>query len=200
MNNHALLTDLYEFSMANGYLTTLPDDRWAVFDVFFRTVPDDGSFVIAAGLAQVVDQLESLHFTTADLAYLQSLGLYQPDFLDYLAHFHFTGTVSAMPEGTPVCPRTAVDRLRPPDPVPADRNLAAQHLKPPVPDRHQGAADRSGSGGPSVPRVPTPLPMVPGPPRSGAVLAPLTSWPASSSIYRSPARWPTPGSSPLTTN
>ena len=70
MNNHALLTDLYEFSMANGYLTTLPDDRWAVFDVFFRTVPDDGSFVIAAGLAQVVDQLESLHFPTADLAYL----------------------------------------------------------------------------------------------------------------------------------
>lgn len=105
MNNHALLTDLYEFSMANGYLTTLPDDRWAVFDVFFRTVPDDGSFVIAAGLAQVVDQLESLHFTTADLAYLQSLGLYQPDFLDYLAHFHFTGTVSAMPEGTPVFAR-----------------------------------------------------------------------------------------------
>ena len=58
MNNHALLTDLYEFSMANGYLATLPDDRWAVFDVFFRTVPDDGSFVIAAGLAQVVDQLK----------------------------------------------------------------------------------------------------------------------------------------------
>ena len=150
MNNHALLTDLYEFSMANGYLTTLPDDRWAVFDVFFRTVPDDGSFVIAAGLAQVVNQLKDLHFTAADLAYLQSLGLYQPNFLDYLAHFRFTGTVSAMPEGDPgLCPRTAVDRLRPPDPVPADRNLAAQHLKPPVPDRHQGAADRSGSGGPS---------------------------------------------------
>ena len=105
MNNHALLTDLYEFSMANGYLATLPDDRWAVFDVFFRTVPDDGSFVIAAGLAQVVDQLKDLHFTAADLAYLQSLGLYQPDFLDYLAHFHFTGTVSAMPEGTPVFAR-----------------------------------------------------------------------------------------------
>lgn len=105
MNNHALLTDLYEFSMANGYLATLPDDRWAVFDVFFRTIPDDGSFVIAAGLAQVVDQLKDLHFTAADLAYLQSLGLYQPDFLDYLAHFHFTGTVSAMPEGTPVFAR-----------------------------------------------------------------------------------------------
>lgn len=59
--------------MANGYLATLPDDRWAVFDIF-PDLPDDGSFVIAAGLAQVVDQLKDLHFTAADLAYLQSLG------------------------------------------------------------------------------------------------------------------------------
>ena len=99
MNNHALLTDLYEFSMANGYLATLPDDRWAVFDVFFRTVPDDGSFVIAAGLAQVVDQLKDLHFTAADLAYLQSLGPYQPYFLSYLAHSTFTGTLAPCRRG-----------------------------------------------------------------------------------------------------
>ena len=48
--NLQLLTDLYEFSMANGYYATLPHDRQARFDVFYRRVPDNGSFVIVAGL------------------------------------------------------------------------------------------------------------------------------------------------------
>lgn len=53
--NLQLLTDLYEFSMANGYYATLPHDRQARFDVFYRRVPDNGSFVIVAGLQQVVE-------------------------------------------------------------------------------------------------------------------------------------------------
>ncbi len=105
MKGCALLTDLYEFSMANGFRASFDDERRAVFDVFFRTVPDNGSFVIAAGLAQVVDELNNLHFDEDDLAYLKSLGLYQQDFLDYLKNFRFTGTVTAIPEGTPVFAR-----------------------------------------------------------------------------------------------
>lgn len=100
-----LLTDLYEFSMANGYYATLPHDQEAVFDVFYRNVPDNGSFVIAAGLAQVVEALQNFHFTDDDISYLRSLNLFSAGFLDYLANLKFSCTVRAIPEGTPVFPR-----------------------------------------------------------------------------------------------
>ncbi|ERL66288.1 PncB [Schleiferilactobacillus shenzhenensis LY-73] len=103
--NQALLTDLYEFSMANGYYAALPHEDEAVFDVFYRTVPDHGSFVVAAGLQQVVEALRSFHFAPADIDYLRSLKLYSEDFLHYLATLHLAVTVTALPEGTPVFPR-----------------------------------------------------------------------------------------------
>ncbi len=103
--NHALLTDLYEFSMANGYYAALPHEDQAVFDVFYRTVPDHGSFVIAAGLQQVVEALENFRFAPDDIDYLRSLKLYSEDFLHYLATLHLACTVTALPEGTPVFPR-----------------------------------------------------------------------------------------------
>ena len=71
--NQAMLTDLYEFSMANGYCATLPHEDQAVFDIFYRNVPDHGSFVIAAGLQQVVEALRDFHFEDADIKYLRSL-------------------------------------------------------------------------------------------------------------------------------
>ena len=74
--NQAMLTDLYEFSMANGYCATLPHEDQAVFDIFYRNVPDHGSFVIAAGLQQVVEALRDFHFEDADIKYLRSLKLY----------------------------------------------------------------------------------------------------------------------------
>lgn len=69
MDNLSMLTDLYEFSMANGYRQTITDEQ-GVFDIFFRKVPDNGSFVICAGLQQVVESLKDFHFTKADVAYL----------------------------------------------------------------------------------------------------------------------------------
>ena len=68
-----MLTDLYEFSMANGYYAILPHDRQARFDVFYRRVPDNGSFVIAAGLQQVVEQVANWHFSKENIEYLKSL-------------------------------------------------------------------------------------------------------------------------------
>ena len=62
-----MLTDLYEFSMANGYYAILPHDRQARFDVFYRRVPDNGSFVIAAGLQQVVEQVANWHFSKENI-------------------------------------------------------------------------------------------------------------------------------------
>ncbi|WP_420843321.1 nicotinate phosphoribosyltransferase [Lacticaseibacillus camelliae] len=104
MRNLEMLTDLYEFSMAGGFHHDLPQTR-GVFDIFYRDVPDKGSFVLAAGLAQVVDVLRDFHFSAADIDYLRSLKLYDEDFLQYLANLKLDCTVSAVPEGTPVFPR-----------------------------------------------------------------------------------------------
>lgn len=104
MRNLAMLTDLYEFSMAGGFYQDLPKTR-GVFDVFFRNVPDHGSFVIAAGLAQVVEVLRDFHFSDDDIAYLRSLKLYDEDFLAYLHDLRLDCQITAVPEGTPVFPR-----------------------------------------------------------------------------------------------
>lgn len=88
--NLQLLTDLYEFSMANGYYATLPHDRQARFDVFYRRVPDNGSFVIVAGLQQVVEQVQNWHFTKENIEYLTSLNEFTPEFLDYLSKIKIT--------------------------------------------------------------------------------------------------------------
>ncbi|WP_155287319.1 nicotinate phosphoribosyltransferase [Lacticaseibacillus zhaodongensis] len=102
--NLSLLTDLYEFTMANGFKQELGDDR-ATFDIFFRNVPDDGSFVVTAGLAQAVAALKNFHFDDSDVEYFRSLHLFSDDFLNYLHDFKLDCSVTAIPEGTPVFPR-----------------------------------------------------------------------------------------------
>lgn len=103
--NHELLTDMYEFSMANGYYLTLSHDKQARFDVFYRKAPDDGSFVISAGLKQVVDEVKNWHFSPDDIAYLKSLKHFSDDFLFYLTEAHNRCSIEALPEGTPVFPQ-----------------------------------------------------------------------------------------------
>lgn len=103
-----MLTDLYEFSMANGYFERLPHERQARFDVFYRKVPDNGSFVIAAGLAQVLEEVANWHFTPADLAYLKSLKSFTPAFLKYLSKAKNQCSIKALPEGTPVFPQEPI--------------------------------------------------------------------------------------------
>ena len=104
MKNLALLTDLYEYSMANGFQYYLPQTR-AVFDVFFRKVPDKGGLVVAAGLQQIVEQLQNFNFSADDLEYFRSLKLWDEDFLQFLANFKLECQISAVPEGMPVFPR-----------------------------------------------------------------------------------------------
>lgn len=104
MKNLALLTDLYEYSMANGFQHYLPQTR-AVFDVFFRKVPDKGGLVVAAGLQQIVEQLQNFNFSADDLEYFRSLKLWDEDFLQFLANFKLDCQISAVPEGMPVFPR-----------------------------------------------------------------------------------------------
>lgn len=104
MKSLVLLTDLYEYSMANGFQHYLPQTR-AVFDVFFRKIPDKGGLVIAAGLQQIVEQLQNFNFSANDLEYLRSLKLWDEGFLQFLANFKLDCQISSVPEGMPVFPR-----------------------------------------------------------------------------------------------
>ncbi len=106
--NPAMLVDFYEFTMSYGYFKTGYYKKRTVFDVFFRTIPDGGGFAVAAGLARVIEYVKDLHFTEEDIAYLRSKGLFDEEFLTYLANFKFTGDIYAMPEGTPIFPNEPI--------------------------------------------------------------------------------------------
>ena len=112
--NLSMLCDFYELTMGNGYFSHGMMDQITYFDVFFRSVPDNGGFAIAAGLEQVIDYIENLHFSAADIEYLRSRSLFSEDFLSYLANFRFTGDIYAIPEGTPVFPREPLLTVRAP--------------------------------------------------------------------------------------
>ncbi len=112
--NMTMLCDFYELTMGNGYWKAGFQDRITYFDVFFRDVPDKGGFAICAGLGQLIDYIQDLHFDPEDIAYLRSKGLFCEEFLDYLARFRFTGDIWAIPEGTPIFPREPVITVRAP--------------------------------------------------------------------------------------
>ena len=112
--NLTMLCDFYELTMANGYFQTGLKDRICYFDVFYRTVPDQGGFALAAGLAQVVEYIQELRFDEEDLDYLRSKGCFSEEFLDFLRDFRFTGDMWAVPEGTPVFPGEPLLTVRAP--------------------------------------------------------------------------------------
>ncbi|BDV42517.1 nicotinate phosphoribosyltransferase [Geotalea uraniireducens] len=102
MRYSPLLTDFYELTMLAGYLEEGMTDEPAVFDLFFRHNPFNGGYTIFAGLASALDYLENLQFSEDELEYLQGLGIFRPRFIDFLRGFRFTGTITAVPEGTAV--------------------------------------------------------------------------------------------------
>ncbi len=94
-----LLTDLYQLTMLQGYFDQGMEDT-AVFDFFVRRMPSQRNFLVAAGLEQVLDFLEHLHFTDEELQWARDSGRFSDDFIDWLAGLRFTGDVHALPEGT----------------------------------------------------------------------------------------------------
>ena len=100
--------------MANGYFELGKSDEIAYFDVFFRKVPDGGGFAIAAGLEQVIDYINDLHFTKEDIDFLRTKNIFSEGFLEYLADFSFTGDIYAVPEGTPIFPNEPIMTVRAP--------------------------------------------------------------------------------------
>jgi nicotinate phosphoribosyltransferase len=112
--NYALLCDFYEFTMSNGYFKNDFYKKNVYFDVFFRKVPDNGGFAIAAGLEQVIEYISDLHFDESDIDYLRSKGIFDEDFLTYLKNFKFSGDIYAVPEGTPVFPNEPILTVKAP--------------------------------------------------------------------------------------
>ncbi len=106
--NLSMLMDFYEMTMANGYFVNGKKDITAVFDMFFRSIPDGGGFAIFAGLEQVIDYIQNLHFSPEDIEYLRSRNLFSEEFLAYLRDFTFTCDVWALREGTPIFPNEPI--------------------------------------------------------------------------------------------
>ncbi len=103
--NLTLLTDLYELTMMQGYFKHKDQDKTVIFDAFFRVNPFGGGYSVMAGLEQLIKYIKELHFSAQDIEYLASLGIFDKDFLDYLAEFKFTGDIWSIPEGTLIFPR-----------------------------------------------------------------------------------------------
>lgn len=102
--NLTLLTDLYEMTMMQGYFKS-NQNRTVIFDAFYRTNPSDGGYAICAGVEQVIDYIENLHFDADDIAYLRGLQIFDEDFLAYLSNFRFSGDIYAIAEGSVIFPR-----------------------------------------------------------------------------------------------
>ena len=112
--NLTMLCDFYELTMAGGYFEHGYRDRICYFDLFFRRCPDGGGFAIAAGLEQIIEYIQDLHFSAEDIAYLRQRNLFSEEFLEYLASFKFTGDIWAVPEGTPIFPQEPIITVRAP--------------------------------------------------------------------------------------
>ena len=117
MNNEArnltLLTDFYQLTMMNGYLKSGIAQEKATFDMFFRQ-RGQINYAVAAGLEQAIEYIQNLHFTQGDLEYLNGLGTFTQDFIDYLKDFKFTGDIYSVKEGEIVFPMEPIMIVRAP--------------------------------------------------------------------------------------
>lgn len=110
----SMLNDFYEFTMSNGYLLKGRGEQISYFDMFFRNIPDGGGFAIAAGLEQVIEYMNTLHFSKEDVEFLRSKKMFDERFLQYLENFKFECDVWAVPEGTPIFPGEPIVTVRGP--------------------------------------------------------------------------------------
>ena len=106
--NLSMVMDFYELTMANGYFKDEDKERKVAFDVFYRKNPDNAGYAIFAGLEQIIEYIENLHFDEDDIEYLRGQGLFGEEFLAYLADFKFRGDIYSFPEGTIMYPNEPV--------------------------------------------------------------------------------------------
>ena len=106
--NISMMMDFYEMTMANGYFETGGEHSRVAFDVFYRRNPDNGGFSIFAGLEQIIEYVENMHFTKDDVNYFRAQNLFSENFLKYLENFKFHGDIYAFPEGTIMYPNEPI--------------------------------------------------------------------------------------------
>ena len=100
----ALVMDLYELTMSNGYFKENKINQKAVFDMFYRNNPDNGGYVVFAGLNEVINYIQNLNFSDSDIEYLDSLKMFDKEFLKFLKNFKFEGDIVSFEEGSMVYP------------------------------------------------------------------------------------------------
>ncbi|MDE5593340.1 MAG: nicotinate phosphoribosyltransferase, partial [Clostridiales bacterium] len=113
MRNLTMMTDLYQLTMMDGYFLEGKANQTAVFDLFFRQ-KDTINYAVFAGLDQAIDYVKDLHFSAEDIAYLRSLNVFHPEFLDYLKDFKFTGDMYSVCEGDIVYPQEPIVIIKAP--------------------------------------------------------------------------------------
>ncbi len=102
MRNLTMMTDFYELTMSQAYFTAGKKDEEAVFDAFFRKNPLDGGYAVMGGVDRIINFINNAHFNEEDIEYLRTTGQFTEEFLNYLKDFKFTGSIYAVPDGTPV--------------------------------------------------------------------------------------------------
>ena len=106
-HSNALFTDLYQLTMAQAYFQSGQVGD-AAFDLFFRRFPPNRAYCVFSGLEAAVEYAENFGFADADLVALDAMGVFAPDFLDYLSRLRFTGAIRAMREGEVFFPNEPV--------------------------------------------------------------------------------------------
>ena len=106
--NLSLLVDFYELTMSNNFILDNKENEIACFDVFFRSIPDNGGYCIMAGLDQVIQYINNLHFSNDDIEFLRNKKLFDNKFLEYLKNFKFSCDIYAIEEGFPIFPKEPI--------------------------------------------------------------------------------------------
>ena len=114
IRNLTMLSDFYEFTLANGYYENGMKETTAVFDAFYRKNPDGGGYAIFAGLNDIISYIKNLSFSDEDIEYFKSQGDFSEGFLEYLRNFKFTGDVYAFPEGSVMFPGEPIVTVKAP--------------------------------------------------------------------------------------
>lgn len=112
--NLSMLSDFYEFTMANAYFNLGMGDKIAVFDAYYRKNPDGGGYSIFAGLNDIIEYIQNLSFSDEDIEYFRKNTNFSEGFLEYLRNFKFTGDIYSFPEGSVMFPNEPIITVKAP--------------------------------------------------------------------------------------